>query len=174
MTIQDINYLKENSIEDIHKYHYQLQSQNNVINLSENITNVFSVNIIKIQCTDTTQFVPFTITLYANHIIMDSIYVIDNNSIQINTRDFEKKIHPIANVSQIKYSISIPPDVISTERSSKPTLPEEFVITNLFISFSVHFYNPQTTLNNTYNDLNPQYNPHITWGSSESDSDAEY
>ena len=47
MTIEDINYLKENSVEDIHKLHFKVNSNNTLAEIST-ISNVFAINIIKI------------------------------------------------------------------------------------------------------------------------------
>ena len=95
MTIEDINYLKENSIEDIHKLHFKINYNNTVEKIST-ITNVFAINIIKISIRSSLDsFTPFELKVYANDIFMDSIYIVNSNYLLIQTRDFEKCIHPI-------------------------------------------------------------------------------
>ena len=89
---------------------------------------------------------------------LDSIFVTSEDEIVVHTRDFEKKIHPISKLNEVDV-------IVKKEENSNLDLQ------NIYITFSIHNYVPYKELNDTYNDLNPQYNPEIIWGT---DSDNEY
>lgn len=160
MTIEDINHLKKNSVEDIHKIHIHFNS-NNIISKIDTITNVFAINIYKISMKSNIQeFTPFKLKVYANNILMDSIYVVNSNDIILQTREFEKCIHPITSLEEITIEVD----------EEKKKLQEDI---DLYISVSIHNYKPYTEFNDIYNELNPQYNPNdLIWGNSDSEYDS--
>lgn len=166
MTIQDINYLKKNSTEALKKIHFTINNSSGSISLKNiqngeilnSITNVFAVNIIQCHYNTSSSFTPFALSFNTNDIKLDSIFITNNNPINILTRDFENKIHPISSLSEISYKVIDAPSFNG----------------DLYVSLSIHYYSPSASYNDKYNDLNPQYDPHVlTWGYSTED-DEEY
>lgn len=156
MSIQDINFLKDNSKISTHKYHFCPANNSGVFNFpnDEILNNVFTLHILSAKCnTDT------VLEISGNDINMDSMQLFATNDIVYNTTGlvYEKVVHPLAKLNSISYNFSESP-------------------TNLkcYITFIARNYEPNTNFNqNMYNDLNPAYNPHIIPDSSGSDEDTD-
>ena len=157
MSIQDINFLKDNSKISTHKYHFQTPTnESGVFNFpnDEILNNVFTLHILSAKC-DSTDTV---LEISGNNIKMDSMQLFATTDIVYNTTGlvYEKVVHPLAKLSSITYNFSVQPTSIC------------------YITFIARNYEPNTNFNqNMYNDLNPAYNPHIIPESSGTDEDTD-
>jgi len=160
MTIQSIKELKENSITDSHKFHFNLlnetllffnkhEQHDNVIN------NIFTASIYNINCVlkDSLNNQCYVVELYSeNNIFLDTVsfFTTDNST---SFTIFKKLVHPLSKSSHFLYKIY---DI--DYNSVDPT-----TIFDLFTAtIVVNNYQPYSDFNNNYQDLNPQYNPDIT------------
>jgi len=163
MTIQDIKYLKQNSIESSIKMFFELNNlstQKKNINL---ITNIFTIHILYMF--NNPPSTNFILSVYANDNKMDSVAINQQQNYNIIGREYEKKIiNPLAKVSELIFKLTDCYDnVIDTDIG----------IGNVCIL--IRNYEPQTEFNDNYNELNPQYSPQIELEDSyDEDSEEEY
>ena len=176
MTIQDLNYLKENSEEDFEKFHFNIKNEmNGKLILNDSIYNmlssdysinnygilynVFTIHILTVY--SSTLLNPLILNIYANDIKMDSI-MINNSGLIYNTTglQYEKIVKPVlSKVSELSYKIT-------TLNGSESDF-------ELNITCIIRFYKPTKEFNNIYNELNPQYDPNILPLESESESESD-
>ena len=158
MTIQDINYLKTNSKENIHKFHFEISTQNGNFILPDDIilTNIFTVHILNVYCTNFSQ--NNILTLSANNIKMDSIQIsAAGNTSNTIGKEYEKQFHPLAKVNNVSWELEN--SISSNEK--------------MFVTFIVRNYEVAREFNNVFNELNMNYDPHVIPESSGSESESE-
>ena len=164
MSMQDINFMKQNSSKEIFKVHFSIKHDTNEYILKSTVNNVFSIHILSV-FTNTLLHEPFIIKLFGNDIEFDSILInsngLTNNSIGI---EYEKHIHPLSKLNAISYQI------VSLENEEINIDINDIMNVTVIIR---NYIGKNTFDNNTYMDLNPIYNPHIIPLESESDSDSD-
>lgn len=160
MSIQDRKYLKENSIEKLSKLYFKLD---NIFTekqfLPDLVTNVFTIHILDVFL-NTTITDNYIMRVYANDIEMDSIAINQQRNLNIIGKEYEKKIiNPLAKVSELVFELKDFNNNIITD------------VGNGNACILIRNYELQTEFNDNYNELNPEYNPHITFDSSSSDEE---
>ena len=159
MTIHDINYLKENSELKFIKCHMGISDKN----LPEVFQNVYCIHILSIY-TESSISQPKVLSLQCNDIEMDSILIHSAGHItNVNDINYENNVHPLAKVSEIKFTL------LDLSSGNLLSLSDY----TIYITFVLRYYNPTTQFNNKYLELNPQYNPNVTYDFSESDPDSD-
>lgn len=165
MSIQDINFMKQNSSKEITKIHFSIKHQTKEYVLKSCINNAFSIHILSTY-TNTGLTQPFIIKLFGNDIEFDSILInsdgVTNNTVGI---EYERHIHPLSKLNEITY------EVVSLENEKINTDINDII--NLSVIIRNYVAN-STFNNNTYMDLNPTYNAHILPLESESESESEF
>jgi len=165
MSIQDLKYLKQNSRENSIKMYFSL---NNLFlekkMLNDLINNVFTIHILEVFINNSVN-VNCILSVYANDIKMDSISINQEQNCCITGRDYEKTmINPLAKVTELTFKIH---DFDNNE------IMDTTAYDSGNICILIRNYEPQTEFNNNYNELNPQYNPHITLDYTSSDDEED-
>ena len=184
MSIQDNKYLKQNSRENSVKLHFpfnysKINSENNLVNFnifSGNVSlntfskriedkndfvlnNVFTIHILDVFLNEPISS-NYIISVYANDNKMDSMAINNQSNLNITGREYEKTmINPLAKVTELKFKLC---DFDNNEITDIGTGNISIVVRN---------YEPQTEFNDNYNELNPQYNPHVTLDYTSSDEE---
>ena len=187
MSIQDINYLKQNCRENSMKFYFPFNykksdSSNNFLDLNifrDNVSlntfskrledkndyiinNVFTIHILNVFIKDEENF-PYgncILTVYANDHKMDSISINQQINNNIIGKEYEKIIlNPLAKVTELTFKFY---DFENNE-----------IINDIDgnISILIRNFEPKTDFNDNYNELNPQYDPHIAFNYTSSDED---
>ena len=163
MSIQDRKYLKHNSRENSLKVYFSLDNLFNVKKkLNDLINNVFTIHILDVYLNESPS-TNFLLSIYANDNKMDSIALNQQRNYNVTGREYEHIIlNPLAKVTEITFKLT---DFSNVERT--------YVVKGN-VCILIRNYEPQTEFNDNYNELNPQYNPHITIeDSDEEESDEE-
>ena len=160
MSIQDLKYLKQNSRENSTKIFFTLK---NLFTgkqlLNDLISNVFTIHILDV-FVDISQSTNYVLSVYANDNKMDSIAINQQSNCNITGKEYEKTIlNPLAKVTELKFTLT---DFENNEINDIGTGNVCILVRN---------YEPQTEFNDNYNELNPQYNPHITLDYTSSDEE---
>ena len=164
MSIQDINFMKNNSSKEMLKVHFSIKHDKNEHVLKSTINNAYSIHILSLY-TNTSFTQPFIIKLFGNDIEFDSL-LINSNGLTYNTigLEYEKHVHPLSKLNAISYQVlSIDNETFNTDIND---------VINLTVIIR-NYVGKHTFDNNTYMDLNPTYDPHILPLESESESESE-
>ena len=163
MSIQDLKYLKQNSRENSIKMFFSL---NNLFSqkkkLNDLVNNVFTIHILDvfINNTDNEKCI---LSVYANNNKMDSIAINQERNWNITGREYEKTmINPLAKVTELTFKIH---DFDNNEIMNTSAYDSGN------ICILIRNYEPQTEFNDNYNELNPQYDPHVTLDYTSSDEE---
>ena len=163
MSIQDRKYLKQNSRENSIKMFFSLKnlfSQKKM--LHDLVNNVFTIHILDVFIKNTVN-VNCILSVYANDNIMDTIAINQEQNLNITGREYEKiMINPLAKVTELTFKLH---DFDNNEIINTTEYD------NGNICILIRNYEPQTEFNDNYNELNPQYNPHVTLEYTSSDEE---
>lgn len=182
MTLTDLSLLYQHSKEQCNKIHFKLNTTDKFGSISmstvchENFANehifnnVFTIHIGTVFVKTVHQVDnPFILTFYSSTGKMDSILIHSNGmNNNINEKEYERQITPIANLSELQFRISdINGNIIDLDY-------------DLYITLIIRSLQPETQFENIYKELNPEYINNIrndTLGNdftSESEYDSEY
>ena len=163
MSIQDLKYLKQNSRENSTKLFFSL---NNLFTekqlLNDIINNVFTIHILDVflNISATSNYV---LSVYANDHKMDSIAINQQRNLNITGREYEKTmLNPLAKVAELTFKLT-------DFQNKEITETTQYEDGNICIL--IRNYEPQTEFNDNYNELNPQYDPHVTLDYTSSDEE---
>ena len=165
MSIQDLKYLKQNSRENSLKVYFSLDNLfNKKKKLKDLISNVFTIHILDVYL-DISPSTKYILSIYANDNKMDSIALNQQINLNVTGREYEHiMINPLAKVSELTFKLT----------DFDNTIIENSNIEDSNVCILIRNYEPKTEFNDNYNELNPQYNPHITIeDSDEEDYDEE-
>ena len=191
MSIQDLKYLKQNSRENSVKLHFPFNYlktkdikdtktiENVYLNIfSDNVSlntlskriedknnfilnNVFTIHILDVYLSSSPT-INYILSVYANDNLMDSIAINQQSNCNIIGKEYEKiMVNPLAKVTELTFKL--------TENNNDSSPLEANIQGN--VSIIIRNYEPQTEFNDKYNELNPQYNPHITLDYTSSDEE---
>ena len=132
MTIQDLKYLKDNSIENSFKFHFPFkyvktnigdneplncnifdsatslnkQSRRNEEKNNFVLNNVFTIHILNVFFKDLLNL-NYVFSVYANDTLMDSVSINQNSNLNVFGREYEKILKtPLAKVSELSFKLT--------------------------------------------------------------------
>ena len=151
MSIQDNKYLKQNSRENSVKMFFPLHSLfAEKKKLSYLINNVYTIHILDVFLNDNPTSTCI-MSVYANDTKMDSVVLNQQRNLNMNGKEYEKVIlNPLAKVIDLTFKLT------DFENNSI-----NVDIGHGNVCILIRNFEPQTEFNDNYNELNPQYNPHI-------------
>jgi len=137
-----------------------LFSQKKILN--DLVNNVFTIHILDVFIKNTVN-VNCILSVYANDNKMDSIAINQEINSNITGREYEKiMINPLAKVTELTFKLH---DFDNNE------IIDTTEYDNGNICILIRNYEPQTEFNDNYNELNPEYNPHVTFDYTSSDEE---
>ena len=140
------------------------------------LNNVFTIHILDVYFSSSPT-INYILSVYANDNLMDSITINQQSNCNITGREYEKiMVNPLAKVTELTFKLTENNNIINDSSPSDPdpeAEPEPEPEANIQgnISILIRNYEPQTEFNDNYNELNPQYNPHITLDYTSSDEE---